>query len=754
MLVAIHCPPENTRGPQHFDHFLSTIHRANTGRHLLSLEIGRHEDTVGLYCRFPQQLSGVVEDLLYAQYPDSKIDSLSDGALDPPEGHRVWRATLRLTPDCFPCKRYPEFQQSGDKDTPDPIAALLTALAPEGSVDLRGHIRVTLRPAGPRARVSAERCLLRLATPFFRSHARLSRLYASTARSGWLVARVFAWILGALGRERSTERELATSTTRFHEHEPYLQAGSDKLNQHLFHTWMEITVSGPKDAGGQARTKISKVLGAVMQFSLPQLGTFRVVRRFGFRRARFLMSTEEIATLVHLPTEMARAASMTVLGSRELEPPANLPTKKEDGAIAVLGEARFRGRGEVFGIRQEDARRHLYLVGKTGMGKTSLVFNLVASDIRAGRGLGVVDVHGDLADKLLSIVPPARTNDVVLFDASDTLYPVSFNVLSCPLQEQRPLVASGIVSAFRKLHENSWGPRLEHILRNAVLALLEVPGTSLVSLLRLLSDPTYRKTVTARLTDPVVRSFWLNEFARWKPALQAEAVASTQNKIGHFISSPILRNLVGQSRGRLDLRRVMDEGKILIVNLSKGRIGEDNSSLLGSFLVTKIQLAAMSRADTPEEERRDWTLYCDEFQSLATESFATILSEARKFRLACVLSHQFTEQLDETLRSAIFGNVGTMVCFQAGVRDAEILAEQLGPEVTPHDLMRLPKYHALVGLLIDGSPSRPFSMHTLRPTEYPSDPVRPEKIRRASRDAYARPLAKVEAEIKQAFAHA
>jgi hypothetical protein len=338
---------------------------------------------------------------------------------------------------------------------------------------------------------------------------------------------------------------------------------------------------------------------------------------------------------------------MATVESREMEPPVELPLVRDHADIATLGITQFRSTHKRFGILPDDRRRHVAILGKTGMGKSTLLQNLIVSDIRDGRGVGLIDPHGDLADTLPALVPKHRTNDVVLFDAGDRDSPLSFNILACRNVEERPLVASGIVSAFKKLYSDSWGPRMEHILRNALLALLEVPGTSLVSLLRMLSEAKYREAILKQVTDPVVSAFWNREFAAMHAKLQVEAIAPIQNKVGHFVSSPLTRNIVGQSRSTIDLRRIMDEGKVLIVNLSKGRIGDDASPLLGSLLVSAIQIAAMSRSNVAEADRRDWYLYVDEFQNFATESFATILSEARKYRLNLTIANQYLAQMDE-----------------------------------------------------------------------------------------------------------
>lgn len=436
---------------------------------------------------------------------------------------------------------------------------------------------------------------------------------------------------------------------------------------------------------------------------------------------------------------------------RQMEPPTRLPTSGMDQDVAVLGRVDFRDRRNEFGLLSHDRRRHLAIIGKTGMGKSTLLSSLLISDMRAGRGVGLIDPHGDLAEQLLAAVPRHRTNDVVLLDAGDRDFPVAYNPLACSRPEQRALVASGVVAALKRQYADSWGPRLEYILRCAVLTLVETPGSSLSSLSRLLSDGRYRRDVVGRMSDPVVRSFWQREFDTWKPQLQVEAVAPIQNKIGQFLSHPVLRAILGQSQSTLDLRRVLDDGRIFIANLSKGKIGEDGSALLGSLLVNGLQLAAMSRADVPEDQRQDFYLAVDEFQNFAMDSFSTILSEARKYRLCLTLANQYLDQVPETVRAAVFGNVGSLLTFQVGATDAEALAAELGGEVTPTDLVGLPKYTAYVRLLVNGVAGPPFSMTTLPPLGV----VRRDRtavIRRASRHRYARRAAEVEAEIARAFA--
>lgn len=412
----------------------------------------------------------------------------------------------------------------------------------------------------------------------------------------------------------------------------------------------------------------------------------------------------------------------------------------------MLGTLAFRNEHRTFGIKQNDRRRHMAIIGKTGMGKSTLIQKLIASDMIAGRGVALIDPHGDLAEAVLDVVPKRRTNDVVLLDAGDRHFPPAFEPLRCGQGGDTSLIASGVVGAFKKLYGDSWGPRLEYILRNAVLALLDVEGTSLLSLMQLLNDRHYRERLVEQVRDPLVRSFWLDEFAAKNAKWQEEAVAPIQNKVGQFLSSPLLRSIVGQVPGRIDLRQIMDKQQILIVNLSKGRIGEDACTLLGSLLVSALQQAAMSRAELPESGRTDFYLFVDEFQTFATDSFATILSEARKYRLNLIVANQFLDQMEEGTRQAVFGNVGSMLCFQCGPTDAVVLSEQLAGDIEPSDLMALPQYHALCRLLVDGMPSKPFSMQTLPPL-VPARDDRAATVRGVSRRRYARPLVQVTAQL-------
>ena len=383
--------------------------------------------------------------------------------------------------------------------------------------------------------------------------------------------------------------------------------------------------------------------------------------------------------------------------------------------ITVIGKTNFRNQEVKFGIKAGDRRRHMYVIGQTGTGKTTLLENMVIDDIRAGRGVGIIDPHGEFAEKILDFVPESRVDDVIYFNPADIDNPIAFNPLEKVGMEYRHLIASGIMGVFKKIWVDAWSARMEYILNNTLLALLEFPDSTLLGIMRMLADKDYRKKIVDNLQDPVIKAFWANEFSRYSQRFEVEAVAAIQNKVGQFVSNPLIRNIIGQTHSTIDLRKVMDEGKILIINLAKGRIGEDNSALLGAMLITKLQMAAMSRIDVPVDKRRDFYLYVDEFQNFSTESFANILSEARKYALNLILAHQYIEQLDEKVEAAIFGNVGTLIIFRVGAIDAEFLEKQFMPEFGISDLVNLPNFHIYLKLLIDGVSGKPFSAATLLP---------------------------------------
>ncbi len=419
--------------------------------------------------------------------------------------------------------------------------------------------------------------------------------------------------------------------------------------------------------------------------------------------------------------------------------------------VTYFAETDSRNKRTPFGIKTKDRWRHMYVIGKTGMGKSTLLENMAVQDIQNGHGMAFIDPHGKTADLLLEYVPKERIKDVVYFAPFDTEYPISFNVMEDVGPGKRHLVANGLMSAFKKIWVDAWSARMEYILSNILLALLEYPDSTLVGVNRMLADKDYRKKVVENIKDPSVKSFWVDEFAKYGERYMQEAGAAIQNKIGQFISNPLVRNIIGQPRSSFDIRKVMDEKKILIINLSKGRVGETNANLIGSMIITKIYLAALSRADASESQLKSlppFYLYVDEFQSFANESFADILSEARKYKLSLTIAHQYIEQMSEEVRAAVFGNVGTMVTFRVGAFDAEVLEKEFAPVFTAEDLVNLGFVQIYLKLMIDGVSSQPFSATTLPPIKKPDLNFKDDVIE-TSRKSFARTREYVEEEIRK-----
>jgi len=411
----------------------------------------------------------------------------------------------------------------------------------------------------------------------------------------------------------------------------------------------------------------------------------------------------------------------------------------------VIGTHETWGQEQPLILAQRDRRQHLYIVGKSGVGKTTLLRNLILQDIEAGRAVGIIDPHGDLAEDLLDYIPRNRIEDVAYFDPADVEFPVGFNILGKVHPDRRHLVASGIVSAFKSTWPDFWGPRLEYILYAAVAALLDCDDVSLLGVQRMLSDKRYRAWVVKQVKDPMVRSFWINEFERYDKRFLNEAIAPIQNKVGVLLMSPQARNILGQVRSRMDARYMMDNKKIFIAKLSKGHLGADKTNLLGALLVAQFQLAAMARADTPEQDRQDFYLYVDEFQSFASDAFISILSEARKYRLCLTLSHQYTDQLRPEIRDAVFGNVGSMITFRVGHNDAKVLEQAFGEAYPASEFSRLNNGHVFAKLLSEGQDREPRRGKTYPPVGQRHG--RRDAIIQRSREKYSIPRSTIERKI-------
>ncbi len=456
-----------------------------------------------------------------------------------------------------------------------------------------------------------------------------------------------------------------------------------------------------------------------------------------------VLNATELASLWHPPgVTLAMIKNISWGASLTGEAPENLPVAtgngEENKKINFFARTEFKNTTATFGLKKDDRRKHLYIMGKTGTGKSTMIANMAINDMKNGEGMAVIDPHGDLCDILLDFIPAHRINDVAYLDPSDLEYPFHLNPLEMKNPAYRELIASGIVSIFYKLYHYSWGPRLEYILRNTILTLLHVPDSTLLQVPELLTNDRYREKVLEKLDDRVLKNFWLNEFAKMSPQMRTEATSPILNKVGQFLSSQTIRNIVGSPTSTIDLEEMMNKGKIVIVNLSQGKLGEDASALLGAMIITKMQLAAMNRVYVGESERRDFYLFVDEFQNFATQTFIKILSEARKYRLNLTLANQYIGQIDEDVQKAIFGNAGSMVTFSVGAGDARLMSREFGEKYEESELVGLGNFQIALKLSIDNHTSNPFSAVTL-PLPRSRNQNR-EKVIRSSRQRYAKKL--------------
>ena len=731
-LLLFQPPADNERGPSYLEGLIAGW-VAMTGDAGLSLGLASRDGRVAFVLRVNADRQRVIAAQVLNAFPGSRVDvvpdadELSSVLLEKRSlrsGMEIRRRSLIMNPDVFSLRLHSSFVEQHSRETIDPLEALLEVLKSGRSGRISTVLWLQLKPARDWRMKDAVKCAAYWDGTFRWQF--LKRMFRKRFVDQRWPQRVVKWILMRLAKPSIVlEQNIA-----------------EKLSQHLLEASLSIVATGDGVSGELLLQKIADVQAALKPLTAAEAAF--VEDRGG--RGAFLLSAAEVATLWHPPVKSVHVPRLQQAMFRELEPPMELAGRGQGSSReravgkggVTLGRVCFRNERQKFGLDLEARRRHLYVLGKTGMGKTTLLQNVLTEDILAGRGCAVFDPHGDLATALLDVVPKSRTNDVVLFDPADREFAIAFNPLQVPTGGDATLVADGVLSAFSKVFgfDESQAPRMLHIFRNCLLTLVEMPEATLLSVQRLLLDPMYRKTATAFVSNPVVRSFWTDEFGKWKPQDRTAFIASLQNKLGAFLTNDKLQRILGQPKGKVDLRQIMDDGKILIVNLSKGTVGENASDLLGSLLVTSLQLAAMSRANIPERDRQDYSIVIDEFQNYATPAIATFLSEARKYRTHLILSHQFTAQLPPEILSAVLGNVGSMVVFQIGADDAELFERQLGGHVTVDNLMNIPKYHAYCRLLIDGMPSRQVSMQTIEPTRVM--PRRAAIVRKVSRQLYSR----------------
>jgi hypothetical protein len=521
-----------------------------------------------------------------------------------------------------------------------------------------------------------------------------------------------------------------------------------KTAHHPFEVKVRIGAVSPDPA--EAESNLQALAKAFYQFNKTDANGFELERiktgnsflnDYAKRKmdGSSIMGATELATLFHLPNTDHVPHVVHVLAKKH-EPPKDLPTHGAD--VSMFGITNYHNTQVKFGIKREDRRRHAYVVGKSGTGKSKMLELLIQDDIRAGHGIGVLDPHGDLVDNILRMIPEERKKDVILFDPSDTEFPIAFNPLEKVDDKFKMQITIGFIDIFKKLFGNNWSDRLEHVLRYTTLALLDSPNTSVLSILKMLTDKNYRQTIVARIQDSVVKNFWVNEFAGWSEKFDAEAITPLLNKVGQLVSTNMIRNIIGQPKNSFNIRDIMDNKKILLMKVSKGLLGEENSQLIGSMIITKIYQAAMARADMHQEDRQDFYFYVDEFQNFATDTFSEILSEARKYRLCMTIAHQYIGQLSDLIKKTVFGNVGSIVSFRVGAEDAVALADEYTPVFNVRDIINLGVREFYLKMSINGELSEAFSGKTMDMI-FPAHDLSCEIIAE-SRKAYCTPRADVE----------
>jgi len=669
-------------------------------RERISFEIAVLKKRIGFYVWVPRYLKDFVEEQIYAQYPSVHISEVTDYMDSPadteaPLPSRTLITELRfINNDVLPIKTFQSFEV-------DPLAAITATLA-KFEDDEEAWIQLLLRPAP-------------------KGWHRRGEQYAARLRGGAAQSSSMTGLMGALWKPPSSE----TTAGKLADYEQTRAgAAEDKSQKLAFESQVRIVYRG-NASDAQAKLRLQSIVASYKQFNTTYLNGFEAGRITSDGRLLsqcrgrqflrgYLCNIEEAATLFHLPHTNVETPYILWASSQTAEPPATLPIVGEapEADISPIAATNFRGHNTMFGLRRGDRNRHLYILGQTGVGKSGLLELLTISDIFSPYGFAVIDPHGDYALSVLRRVPEQRAADVVYFNPADTDYPVAFNPMEVLDPKLKTHTASELIGVLKRMFD-SWGPRLEYILRYSLLALLDYPDATMLDITRLLTDKKFRTEVLKHVEDPVVRNFWQIEFASWNDKFQAEAVAPVLNKVGAFTANPLVRNIIGQPKSSFNVRQIMDERKILIVNLSRGLVGEDNAALLGALLVTKIQLAAMSRADTPPEQRIPFYLYVDEFQNFATDSFATILSEARKYGLSLTVANQYIAQMMAPVRDAVFGNVGSIVGFRMSADDANAMTRYFEPKFTATDLVHMHNRHFVISMTIEGEKTAAFSAISL-----------------------------------------
>lgn len=712
----------------------------------LSFEVASVNGQIRFYAWVPKPLRSFVESQIYSQYPTVQIREADEDYVAHEREHTVvYTSEIVLTdPEVLPIKTFQSFEV-------DPLAGITGTLAKLEQTGEEIWIQILVRPIADEWHKQSEAWIKGVKA-------------GKTSLFGGGGASFFAGLFEALWKPPEESAKAAAPKELSDRNKTRIAEAEKKATKLGYQVKIRIAYLGEDQV--TARQRMQAIVGTFKQYNSTNLNGFKIssasfkaedlakYRQRSFGRNGFILNIEELASVFHLPHTNVETPNIVWASSKTAEPPAKLPVITGDPSIdeniSAFGLTNFRGINHQFGMLRSDRSRHVYIIGQTGAGKSGTLELFALSDIFHGHGYAIIDPHGDFAVDNMRFIPGSRMHEVVYFNPADTAYPLGFNPLEVTNPSQKTNISSEVIGVLKRMFGESWGPRLEYILRYTILALLDRPSTTMLDITRMLTDKKFRKETLEYSTDTVVLQFWNVEFASWNDKFQSEAIAPVLNKVGAFTANPIIRNIIGQPRSTFNIREIMDEGKILIVNLSKGLIGEDNAAILGAFLVTKIQLAAMSRSDIPNiEDRRPFYLYVDEFQNFATDSFATILSEARKYALNLTVANQYISQMTDTVRDAVFGNVGTMISFRVSADDAPILSKQFEPQFEAQDLLQMHNRHFIINMVIGGEKAPAFSATTL--TLPPEQIDNTALIIENTRRNYSRPRAEVEAEIAEAI---
>ena len=671
----------------------------------VSFEIAVKHKRIGFYVWVPIHLKSFVEDQIYAQYPTVQISEVDDYTQISENVESQLIAELKLSAnEALPIKTFPSFEV-------DPLAAITAALAQFGEGE-EAWIQLVVGPAPDNW--------------YKRSEKYVANMRGQSSRPGILTS-----IIAPSDKPAAAPKLAEFQTTQ-------ASAAEEKSHKLAYEVCLRIVYRGDTSLS-QAKMRLQAITASYKQFNTTYLNGFS--QRFlgsnsglidlfkdrSFSRNRFVCNIEEIASLYHLPHTNVETPNILWASAKTAEPPANLPMITDNmpevvrAEISPIAVTNFRGSNAMFGMPRSDRGRHLYILGQTGVGKSGLLELLTISDIYSPYGFAVIDPHGDYANNILKRIPENRVNDVVYFNPADIDFPIAFNPMEVYDSKLKTHTCSELIGVLKRMFE-SWGPRLEYILRYSILALLDYPDSTMLDITRILTDDKFRKDVVSYILDPVVRNFWTVEFASWNGRFATEAVAPVLNKVGAFTANPVVRNIIGQPKSSFNIREIMDQRKILIVNLSRGLIGEDNAALLGALLVTKMQMAAMSRADIEDIDKRiPFYLYVDEFQNFATDSFTTILSEARKYALILTVANQYIAQMSQSVKDAVFGNVGSIISFRMSADDSRTMIKYFEPHFSDYDLIHIHNRHFAINMTIDGEKVQAFSGTTLNLPESPTN---------------------------------